>query len=68
MIAKDQPMPPLWNYRHSQYEKTDKTKLCDEIGKVFGFPDNLLLLKYIQRCTSNFRAQCHIMMWTADDY
>lgn len=39
LISGVQSRPPLWNDRHTDYKKTDKTnKMWDEVGKVVGFP------------------------------
>lgn len=43
LISEVQPRPTLWNDRHPEYKKKEKTKkMWEEIGKVVGFSGKIL--------------------------
>lgn len=44
LISEVQGRPSLWDDRHPDYKKTEKTnKLWDEIGAVVGFSGNITM-------------------------
>jgi len=48
LISEVQLRPPLWNDRHPEYKKTEKTnKMWEEVGKSVGFPGKTM---YISVC------------------
>ncbi|CAI6355478.1 unnamed protein product [Macrosiphum euphorbiae] len=47
LISEVQSRPILWNDRHPEYKKTDKTnKMWEKIGKVVGFSGTIVKAKW----------------------